>query len=89
MTGTTGDIIAIVIVPVVILAFWLVMMFYAGSHPLWRGQATPDAISTPALPDSVPAERLSSPGPVVPGQRLGTAAGDVTPEQAGPSETRR
>jgi len=42
MTGTTGDIIAIVIVPILILAFWLGMMFYVTSHPQWRNQAQAD-----------------------------------------------
>jgi hypothetical protein len=88
MTGTTSDIIPIVIVPVVALAFWLVMMFHANSHPQWGSQAPADTVSTHALDGSVPAQRLSSPGPVVPGQRPGTAADDVTPEQARASETR-
>jgi hypothetical protein len=89
MTGTTSDIIVIVIVPVVALAFWLVMMFHANSHPQWGSQAPADTVSTHALEGSVPAQRRGSPGPVVPGQRPGTAADDVTPEQARASETRR
>lgn len=89
MTGTTSDIIPIVIVPVVALAFWLVMMFHANSHPQWGSQAPADTVSTHTLEGSVPAQRLSSPGPVVPGQRPGTAADDVTPEQARASEARR
>jgi len=88
MTGTTGDIIPIVIVPVLLLAFWLIIVFHANSHPQWGSQAPADTDSTRALEGSVPAQRLSSPGPVVPGQRLGTAADEVTPEQAGPGETR-
>ena len=89
MSGTTADIIPIVIVPVVALAFMLVMVNYANSHPQWGSQAPPDTVSTHALEGSIPAQRLSSPGPVVPGQRLGTAADEVTPEQARASETRR
>lgn len=89
MTGTTSDIIPIVIVPVVALAFWLVMMFHANSHPQWGSQAPADTVSTHTLEGSVPAQRLSSPGPVVPGQRPGTAADHVIPEQARASETRR
>jgi len=38
MTGTAGDIIPIVIVPVVVLVFWLVMIYYADSHPRWGSQ---------------------------------------------------
>ena len=82
MTGTTGDIIPIVIIPVVALAFCLVMIYHADSHPRWGSQAPADTASTHALEGSVPAQRLSSPGPVVPGQRPGTAPDEVTPEQA-------
>jgi len=89
MTGTTGDIIPIVIVPVLALAFWLVMMYHANSHPGWSRQAPPDTVSTHALQGSVPAQRLNSPGPVVPGQRPGTAADEATPEQVRASQTRR
>jgi hypothetical protein len=89
MTGTTGDIIPIVIVPVLVLAFCIVMIFYADSHPRWGSQAPADTVSTRALEGSVPAQRLSSPGPVVPGQRLGTTADEVGPEQVRASETRR
>jgi hypothetical protein len=89
MTGTTGAIIPIVIVPVVALAFWLVMIYHANSHPRWGSQAPADTVSTHELEGSVPAQRLSSPGPVVPGQRPGTDADEVTPEQARAIETRR
>jgi hypothetical protein len=89
MSGTTADIIPIVIVPVVALAFMLVMVNYANSHPQWRSQAPPDTVSTRALEGSIPAQRLSNPGPVVPGQRLGPAADEVAPEQGPTSETRR
>jgi len=89
MTGTTGDIIPIVIIPVVALDFWLVMIYHADSHPRWGSQAPADTVSTHELEGSVPAQRLSSPGPVVPGQRRSTAADEVTPEQRGASETRR
>ena len=60
-----------------------------GSHPRWGSQAPADTVSTHALEGSVPAQRLSSPGPVVPGQRPGTAADEVTPERARASETRK
>jgi len=89
MTGTAGDIIPIVIVPVVVLVFCLVMIYYADSHPRWGSQAPADTVSTHALEGSVPAQRLSSPGPVVPGQGPGTAADEVTPGQSGASETRK
>ena len=89
MTGTTADIIPIVIIPVVALAFCLVMIYYADSHPRWGSQAPTDTVSTHALQGSVPAQRLSGPGPVVPGQRPGTAADEGSPEQPQASETRR
>jgi len=62
MTGTTGGIIPIVIVPVVALASWLVMVYHAASHPRWGSQARADTVSAHALGGSVPAQRLSSPG---------------------------
>ena len=89
MTGTTADIIPIVIVPVVALVFWLVTIYHANSHPRWPSQAPADTVSTHALEGNVPAQRLSSPGPVVPGQGPGTAADEVTPGQSGASETRK
>ena len=61
MSGTTAELIPIVIVPVVILVFWLGMMFYVNSHPQWGGQARADTVSMHALAGSVPAQRLSGP----------------------------
>jgi hypothetical protein len=89
ITTNAGYIAAIVIVPVIVLAFWLSMMFYVNSHPQWRGQASADADSAHALVGSVPTQRLSSPGPVVPGQRPGTVAGEVTADQPRDGEARR
>jgi hypothetical protein len=89
MSGTTADIIPIVIVPVIALAFWLVMMFHAASHPQWGSQARADTASTHALEGSVPAQRLSGLGPVVPGQRSGNATDELTTEQARASESRK
>jgi hypothetical protein len=88
MSGTTAEIIPIVIVPVVILAFWLGMMFYVNSHPQWRGQPRADNVSTHALAGSVPAQRLSGPGRVIPGQPA-TAGGEAAPEQPQVSQTQR
>lgn len=89
MTGTAGDIVPIVIVPVLALAFMLGMVYYANSHPQWGNQAPTETVSTHALEDGVPAQRLSSSGPVIPGQRPGTGADEVTPGQARASETRK
>jgi hypothetical protein len=88
MSGTTADIIPIVIVPILALAFMLVMVNYANSHPQWGSRAPADTVPTNALEGSIPAQRLSGAGPVVPGQRLGTAADEVAPEQARTGETR-
>jgi hypothetical protein len=89
MTASTGDIIAIVIVPVVALAFMLVMVNYANSHPRWGRQAPTDTVSTHALEGSGPDQDPSSPGPVVPRQRAGTAADEVTREQTRADGIRR
>ena len=63
MTGTTGDIIPIIIVPVLALVFCLVMVYYADSHPRWGSQAPADTVSTYPLEGNAPAQRLSGPGP--------------------------
>jgi hypothetical protein len=89
MTGTTADLIPIIIVPVVALAFMLVMVNWANSHPQWGSQAPADTVSTHPLGGGVPAQRLGSPGPVVPSQPLGTVADEVASEQPRASETRR
>jgi hypothetical protein len=89
MTGTTADFIPIIIIPVLALAFCLIMIYHADSHPRWGSQTPADTISPNALEGSVPAQRLSSPRSVVPGQRVGTAADEVTPERARAGETRK
>ena len=88
MSGTTADLIPIIIIPVLALAFMLVMVNYADSHPRWGNQAAADTDSTHPLEGGIPAQRLSSRGAVVPGQRLDAAADDVTPEQARATDTR-
>ena len=50
----TGSSLAPIVIPIVVtisLAAWIFMVYYAGSHPSWRGQAT-----TPEqfLPNIVP-----------------------------------
>ena len=78
MSGTTGDIIPIVIVPVIALVFWLIVMFHSASHPQWGSQAPADTVYGHALEENGPAQRLSSPGVVVSGQHPGTAADEVS-----------
>lgn len=89
MSGTNADLIPIIIIPVLALAFMLGMIFYANSHPQWGSQAPADPVSTHSLEGGIPAQRLSSPGPVVPGERLDGAADEVAPEQVRASETRK
>ena len=85
MSGTTADIIPIVIVPVLALAFLLVMVNYANSHPQWGSRLRRHRLRR-AVEGSIPAQRLSSAGPVVPGQRLGTAATKSPPGRRGPAK---
>jgi hypothetical protein len=85
MSGTTDDIIVIIIVPVIVLAFMLGMIFYANSHPRWATQAPPETAFRHPLEGHVAAQRLSSPGPVVPGQRPGADVDEVHP-RAGAGE---
>jgi hypothetical protein len=86
MTGTAVDLIPIVIVPIVALAFWLTVMYHAASHPRWGRRTPADAVPAPG---SVPAQRLSRPAPAVPGPRPGTSAVEVTLERARADGTRR
>lgn len=89
MSGTNADLIPIIIIPVVALGFMLGMIFYANSHPQWGSQAPADTVSTHPLEGGIPTQRLSGPGPVVPGERPGRAADEVAPEQVRASETRK
>lgn len=41
MTGSNAAAIVTPIVAMISLAFWLGLVFYAGSHPFWRGQQPP------------------------------------------------
>ena len=82
MTGSTGDIVAIMIVALIALAFMLSVVYYADSHPGWRGQARAGAAPglersgsayegavPPARADAVPPAR----GGAVPPGRGGEA----------------
>lgn len=85
MTGTTGDLIPIIITPVIALASWLAVIFHVSSHPWWDRHAPAETVTTHALEDSLPAQLMSRPWPAVPGQRPSTALGEVTPERARPN----
>ena len=54
MTGTAGDLIPIVIVPVLALAFLLGMVYYANSHPQWANQPPTETGSAHTLEGSGP-----------------------------------
>ena len=82
MTGSTGDIVTIMIVALIALAFMLSVVYYADSHPGWRGQARAGAAPglersgsayegavPPARADAVPPAR----GGAVPPGRGGEA----------------
>lgn len=66
----TGSSLAPIVIPIVVaisLAAWIFMVYYADSHPYWRGQAT-----TPKLPRSG-APAAAGQRPELP-QRQATAA---------------
>jgi hypothetical protein len=81
MSGSNAAIAAIIPVAVLLLSGWLLAVYHANSHPRWGNQPSADSFAPQALEGTVPAQRLSSPGPVVPGQRVG-AADELTPDQA-------
>lgn len=80
MTGSTRDLILISVVTVILLAAWIVLVFYADAHPEWRRREDPARHGTKRGPDAAPEETQASPSPArdtgVPGERVpGTAAG--------------
>jgi hypothetical protein len=51
-TEMTGSISAVILIPIVVtisLAAWLIVVFYADSHPRWRSTSSP-VRSNPARP---------------------------------------
>jgi hypothetical protein len=75
MTGSTWDLILIAVVTVIVLAAWIVLVFYADKHPAWRrpeasaghgtsGQATRLPAGPPEdSPAAVHGQTRSSPPP--------------------------
>jgi hypothetical protein len=75
MTGSTWDLILIAVVVVIVLAAWIVLVFYADPHPAWRrpeapagrgtsGQAArPPAGPPEHSPDAAPGQTRTSPPP--------------------------
>jgi hypothetical protein len=64
MSGSTSALIAIPIVETILLAAWLIMVFYAASHPQWRHRG-----SAPARSSSAPAARADLRRNLMPGLR--------------------
>jgi hypothetical protein len=79
MDGSTIDVIVIPIVAAICLATWLFMVYYAASHPRWRGDEAPRWQSSKAEWHSDKAEQhggeadsgklVREPGPHVPTAR--------------------
>jgi hypothetical protein len=73
MTGSTLDLIIIPVVAVIVLAAWIVLVFWADAHPAWgrhearaghgtSGQATRSPAGRPEeCPDAAPRETQASP----------------------------
>jgi hypothetical protein len=90
MTGSTLDLILISVIVVIVLAVWIVLVFYADANPAWRrrdasaghGRAggSPAGCTAEVQPDAEPGKTQPSPPPGldtgVPAERAaGTAAG--------------
>ena len=56
MTGSNMAPIVIPIVVAFVLAIWLIMVFYADSHPLWRDRRSPDEQRTGAGASRLPSQ---------------------------------
>lgn len=80
MTGPSWALIAIPIVVVIVLTVWLVLVYYADSHPAWKGQSAPPRRPRPEA--AGPPELR----PHVPGQRPAPEAGPRAPAGAGPEQ---
>jgi hypothetical protein len=75
MTGSTRDLILISVVVIIVLAAWIVLVFYADARPAWRrreapaGPGTSGQAARPAAglaehsPDAAPGETRTSPPP--------------------------
>ena len=86
MTGSNAVAIVTPIVALITLAFWLGLVFYAGSHPFWRGQEPPrrDQLANARPPSTLPPASPGQSGAARPAPAPGspaTAAGSqrITP----------
>ena len=89
MSGTNADLIPIIIIPVVALAFMLGMIFYANSHPQWGSQAPADTVPTHALEGGIPAQASEQPraGGCWPASRH--RCGRIPPSRRWPAKPKR
>jgi len=88
MTGSTGDIVTIMIVALIALAFMLSVVYYADSHPGWRGQARAGAApglerSGSAYEGAVPPARADAVPPARGGAVPPARGGAVPPGRGG------
>ena len=86
MTGSTAAVILIPIVVTISLAAWLILVFYADSHPEWRNASSP-ARSNPGptacaltRPDALtgPPSYIPGPGQLADVSRIVPAQSDQT-----------
>jgi hypothetical protein len=84
MTGSTWDLILIAVVVVIVLAAWIVLVFYADAHPAWRRPEAPAGHGT----SGQAARPQAGTAGAQPGRRVRTDA-DVTTAGTGYRSARR
>jgi hypothetical protein len=89
MTGSNAVYIAMPIVAILALGFWLIMMFHSDSHPTWQGQPPPrtwQSIEQGAPQAAVPAPEGAVPAPRAESARGSTGPAVSVPPQGGAAE---
>jgi hypothetical protein len=77
MPGSLAAQITIPIVAFVVLAFWLAMVYYANSHPQWKGHAQARPQLTAQLPSQAAAAAAERDTVLqIPAQRAPTPSGE-------------
>ena len=90
MTGSTLDLVLISVVVVIVLAAWIVLVFYADAHPGWRRPGAPAghgpagrAARPPAgLPEHGPARRAPGDADITAGKGHSSARRDLARRKA-------
>jgi hypothetical protein len=80
----TGSSLAPVIIPIVVsisLAAWLIMVYYAASHPGWKSARPSSAAASQALAEVSPAPGHETAGPAVAPAGLPGAGNDQLEHQ--------